>query len=124
MNDFEDKLGTILNDPQAMSKIMALAQSLGGGSAEQPCEPQPSPASESGDEEMPWPDANLLKVVSTLMGQYNRNDERKIALLNALRPYVKEKRFAKLDKAVQIARLSSTVRTALELLKRKEDDDV
>ena len=30
MSEFEDKLNTILNDSDAMGRIMALAQSLGG----------------------------------------------------------------------------------------------
>ena len=44
------------------------------------------------------------------------NDE-KAALLQALRPFVKEERFSKVDKAVQIARISKAIRAVLDGIK-------
>lgn len=45
MAEFDDKLNSILSNPDAMSQIMQLAQSLGGdggaSSAQQPPQPQP-----------------------------------------------------------------------------------
>ena len=41
MSELEDKLNTILGDPQAMGQIMALAQSLGSGKDQQPEAPPP-----------------------------------------------------------------------------------
>ena len=43
MAEFEEKLGAILNDPQAMGQIMALAQALNKNSApsEGPSAPPP-----------------------------------------------------------------------------------
>ena len=47
------------------------------------------------------------------------------ALLAALRPYVREERYAKLDKAIQIAKLSRLIRSGLDLFRaRKEDGHV
>ena len=46
MAEFDEKLNSILSNPEAMSQIMQLAQSLGGGSSQpsqEPPPPQPSP---------------------------------------------------------------------------------
>ena len=46
-------------------------------------------------------------------------------LLEALRPFVREERYAKLDKAIQIAKLSRLIRSGLDLFRaRKEDGHV
>ncbi len=138
MSDFEGKLEQILNNPQAMEQIMSLARSLGGGSSAQP---SPSPEQDASSEptqadtaETPQAtglldglgqlDPRLLSGVAQLLGQYQNNDDQRVALLNALRPFVKEKRYAKLDKAIQIAKLSRLIRMALELFRARGDDHV
>ena len=122
MGDFEAKLEQVLNDPKAMGQIMALAQSLGGGS--QPPPPPPAPPEgttppgeppEGGS--MPELDPKLLGGMASLMGQLGQGDDRRTALLNALRPFLKPERYARLDQAVQIARMSRMVRAALTLLR-------
>ena len=45
MAEFEEKLGAILNDPQAMGQIMALAQALNKNSAPSEGPSAPPPAS-------------------------------------------------------------------------------
>ena len=60
------------------------------------------------------------------MGQFSGGmDDQRVALLTALRPFVKEERYAKLDKAIQIAKLSRLIRGGLDLFRtRKEDGHV
>ncbi len=144
MSELEDKLSAILGNPQAMGQIMSLAQSRGGGKAE----PQNAaadegetasqvPAGQGGGPAAPAPDLSallgslggggesgldprLLTVASRVMQEYQRDDDGRIALLNALRPYVKQKRYAKLDKAIQIARLSRLIRVALDVFRGEE----
>lgn len=122
MGDFEEKLESILNNPQAMSQIMSLAQSL-GGSAEPSAPPptQPSPPPEEPGLQL---DPQMLTGLFSLLNQYNSGDDQRVALLNALRPFIKEQRQAKIDKAIQIAKLSRMARMALELFRSKEDDHV
>lgn len=131
MGDFEEKLENILNNPQAMSQIMSLAQSLGGKAspsqpppAEGTAPPPPPPPSPQSGEGMGQLDPRLLAGITSLLGQYNSNDDQRVALLNALRPFVKERRYAKIDKAVQIAKLSRMIRVALDLFRAKEDGHV
>lgn len=72
-------------------------------------------------------DAGTLSAAAQLMGQFNSGggDDQRVALLTALRPFVKEERYAKLDKAIQIAKLSRLIRGGLDLFRaRKEDGHV
>lgn len=124
MGDFEEKLDSILNNPQAMSQIMSLAQSLSGdsqkGSVPSPAEAS-TPTSSNADLSL---DPQLLSKMLSLLNSCNEQDDQRVALLTALRPFVKERRYARLDKAIQVAKLSRMARMALELLRSKEDPNV
>ena len=130
MSELEDQLNHILNDPAAMGQIAALAQSLGlGGDArfhqpppeERPDTPGPEPP--PGAAEAPPPlDPKLMQMGMRLLSEYNRADDRGMALLDALRPFLKPARRAKLDRAIQLARLSRVARVALGTLKEQGGD--
>lgn len=129
MAEFEEKLDAILNDPQAMGQIMALARSL-GGTGDRQAAPPPSQASsqEADDEPVDHPspgglslDPRLVEVGMKALSAYQDTDNKKAALLQALRPFVKEERAAKVDKAVEIARLSKAIRAVLDGLKGGEE---
>lgn len=137
MSDFEEKLQGILGNPQAMEQIMSLAKSLGGSSAASDINQQTQPPSQSSVQAPAGPpsggglpdgfgqlDPKLLSTAAKLMSQYNSSDDSRTALLQALRPFVKEQRYAKLDKAIQIARLSRMIRMGLELFRSREDGNV
>lgn len=124
MGDFESKLENILNNPQAMSQIMSLAQSLGGAPSPPPSSPSSPPAGEPAGSIFDQLDPKLLTGVASLIGQYNSSDDQRVALLNALRPFIQEKRYAKMDKAIQIAKLSRIIRMALDMFRAKEDGHV
>lgn len=67
-------------------------------------------------------DLNMLSTAAGLLGQFNGgDDDRRVALLTALRPFVKEQRYARMDKAIQIARLSRLIRSGLDLFRAKKD---
>ena len=128
MSELEEKLGAILSNQDAMGQIMALAKSLGGG-AEAP--PPAAPSAEPSGGPPPAPpsaggiDPRLLSMAAKLAGAYSdAGDDRRVALLNSLRPFVKEERHAKLDKAIQIARLTRVVRIALDSFRTKEEPHV
>lgn len=135
MAEWEDKLENILSNPQAMEQIMSLARSLEGNGSS----PAPSPSEPpSGDQQIQQAapssaglldglsqlDPKMLSVAAKLMSQANQGDDHRTALLQALRPFVKEARYAKLDKAIQIAKLSRLIRMGLELFRAKEDSHV
>lgn len=130
MSELEDKLESILGNPQAMEQIMSLAQSLGGTSqttGQSDSTPDQAQLSSPGLLDglgLGDIDPRILSGAAQLFAQYRSGDDERIALLNALRPFLKEQRYAKLDKAIQIARLSRLIRMALELFRTKEDSHV
>ena len=126
MGQWEDKLGAILNNPQAMSQIMSLAQSLGGQDeagpgADEPTEAaaQPAQAAQAQTpQDSPAPgldlDPRLMEAGMRALSVWNDPDDPRAALLRALGPFMKNDRRAKLDRAIRIARLSKAVRAALD----------
>ena len=87
MEDLEDKLLGILNNPQMMEQVMATAKSLG--------------LSEEGS-----PPSELLQKVG--------GDGRQEALIRALEPYLKPNRRKKLERAMRLAQLSHLAGFALQ----------
>lgn len=128
MSGLEDKLSAILGNQEAMGQIMALARSL-EGQGEPPAPPEEACQAETQQEEQPpLPDLsavlgsidpNMMQLGMRLLQEYNRADDRNTALLLALRPFVKEERFAKVDRAIRIARLSRLIRVFLDAMKEK-----
>lgn len=131
MAEFDDKLNSILSNPDAMSQIMQLAQSLGGGGGDGPQGPPPqqdqqgpppawgpqqgqqSPPPQQGPPPLgalsslaggldPGLVARLLPLIQELGGQRDSNARN---LLYALRPYLRSDRQEKVERALQLARL-------------------
>lgn len=134
MAEFDEKLNAILSDPQAMRQIMSIAQALGGSEEEKAAEKSASEAqSDRPAGTAPKIDAasllsplenldpKLVQAALRLFSEYYATDSRKTALLSALLPFLKEERYEKVDKAVQITKLSRVVRVAFQLLKGGEE---
>lgn len=134
MSDFEDKLQSILGNPEAMGQIMSLAQSITGSTqdSEYPQDTEEFPSSTSSDGQslgdlfsiLENLDPRLLQIGMRLISEYNSNDDQKRALLVALQPFIHEKRYAKVDKAIQIAKLAHVIRIALDSFRIGGEDDV
>jgi hypothetical protein len=126
LSEFEDKLQAILGDSQAMDQILSLAQSITGASPEsQASDPQPETETESEPETQESSplgdlDPRLLQLGMRLLSAYNNQDDQKTALLTALRPFVRKERYAKVDRAVRVARLSRVLRVALDAFRGGE----
>ena len=100
MDGLEDKLNSILSDPDAMGRIAEMAKSLMGG--------------EAGAAEPQEADEGLVRrAVKLLRGRALNSDE--TALLGALRPFLSDERQRRLDRALKIARLASLASLAGEL---------
>ena len=103
MSELEDRLSSILNDPEQMARISSLAQSLLGGGAEAPSQGEvPSGAGLSGA---------LGTLLSPPRGEKPGGDP--AALLKALQPFLSEKRRQKLSRAMRLARMASLARMAM-----------
>lgn len=66
-------------------------------------------------------DPRLIQLGMRLVSEYNRPADDKNALLAALRPFVREERFAKVDRAIQAARLARVVRAALRMFRESKE---
>ena len=113
MAEFDEKLNSILSNPDAMSQIMQLAQSLSGGESVPQPPPQPAPSPQ------PSPPTGdlfsalggsidpklMLKLLPLVQELGSGRDSNARNLLFALRPYLKEERQEKVERALQLARL-------------------
>jgi uncharacterized phage infection (PIP) family protein YhgE len=124
VEDFEEKLNSILSSPETMGQIMALANSLSGGGedSQETSEPaQQDAALQSGQggtlgeisSLLQGMDSGTMQKLLALWGEYRRGDDEKARLLQALKPFLREERQEKLDRAVQIARISRVIRSAI-----------
>ena len=122
MSELEDKLNSLLSDPDAMAQVMQLAQSLSGGAANggaaapSPPPPQSVPAgnaaSGAGDLNAMLSqltgglDPDLLSRLLPVVSQMNRPESSETsALLYALQPFLRDKRRDKVARAAQLAKL-------------------
>ena len=115
MSEFEDKVNSILNDPQQMEKIAGLAKSLMGGDGESVAAPvQDNSMASMFSSLVGGEDSGIdLGKIGRLLGSVNKGNDEKQALFNAMKPYLSEKRQQKMDKAIKIARLASIARLAM-----------
>lgn len=117
MAEFDDTLNALLSNPESMSQIMNLAQSLSGGAPATPPPPDPTPA--------PSPSGGLGALASGLdpkllmrllplvqeLGSESNTQSRQ--LLYALRPYLAAERQEKVDRALRLARMIHLGKTFL-----------
>lgn len=135
MAEFDEKLNSLLSNPDAMAQIMQMAQSLsGGGQQEQASSPPPQspPAQQSQqDPGFSWPAQGqqsqrsaapggmdmlssltggmdpklMMKLLPLIQELGGQQDSNARQLLYALRPYLKPERQEKIERALQLARL-------------------
>lgn len=119
MAEFDEKLNSLLSNPDAMAQIMQLAQSLGGGQETQAPQRHP-PESKYTEASVPVFSAPqktdsfssllgdpslLLKLMPLMQELGGQRDSNAQALLCALQPYLKPERQNKIERALQLARL-------------------
>ena len=106
MDEIGEKLDALLNDPKQFGKIAQLASSiLGDGGGKQ-------------EPELDVDMGQLRRMMSALRG--GGHDSANRHLLEAMKPYLAEKRRRKIDRAMKLARLASLAELAAEDL---EGDD-
>ena len=98
MSELDDKLNRILNDPQAMREITAMAAAFRGGSA--------PPEGETG--EPSGIDPEKLSRIMRIAGEFGR-DNGGASLLNAIRPYLNPRRQAKFNDALSVMRMARLI---------------
>ena len=113
MDEMEQKLNSILGNPEMMSQIMNMAQALGGkGEPEPAAEPVSAPPSNPLQGALGGIDPGTIQKIVGIAQQagIDRNQQN---LLKALRPYLSEHRIIKLEKAMRAAKIAGVATTAL-----------
>lgn len=105
MENIEEKLGTILNDPKMMQQIMSLAQTLGSNSSEPQPPAQNPPNPPQNRQENPGMDLAMIQKLSGLAGSGSIDKDQK-QLLQALSPYLSTDRVSKLENAMRAAKIA------------------
>lgn len=96
MDEMEDKLGALLNNPQLMQQIMSMAQSMSGGQQSMETPKQ---------EMLPGIDLAMIQKLSGI-AQKGTIDQRENALLRALEAYLTGDRVTRLEKAMRAAKMA------------------
>ena len=121
----EQQIGAILQDPQQLQKVFALAQSLGlsppqSSPPEPHAEPSPAPAAPPSFSQSAPPQSTVSDALSDLLQKAGQLDRRQENLLNALKPFLRPDRREKIDRAMQAARISRLAGAALRSRGPKE----
>lgn len=131
MDSFSDKLKTVLNDPESMAKIAELAKNFAGGknAAPPPTENASNEVAESvpsvaGAVPPPREPSGLggafdlirsPAIAEALQMLHNGSRER-VALLQAMRPFVRDEKKEKLDKIIQTMKTLDLISSAQKLI--------
>ena len=108
MDDVNEKLNALLSDPGSMAQIMQLAQQLSGSmggdtaqpAATSPAAPPPPPPSPLGGR-----DPQTIARYLPLLQELTRDTSQTTQLLYALRPFLKDGKQNKVERAARLARL-------------------
>lgn len=139
MAEFDEKLNAILGNQEAMAQIMSLARSLSTDSpGENPNREDQQAQETDGEEEQErdvqsaQPDLSamlgqldpaLLRTGMEVIRQVQSTEDRNAALLQALRPFLREERRGRLDRAIQIARMTRMIRAAITALGERGQEE-
>lgn len=114
MDELGDKLNAILQNPSQLERITQVAKSIMGGDA------RGDNGSVPRDDE-DFIDPAMLQKLSAIMGGGGGSRDDKRALLEAMKPYLSEKRRKKVDKALKMAKLASFAGLAAAEFGKDED---
>ena len=113
MEDMQEKLNSILGNPEMMQKIMSMAQSFGQSSEQNRHEtPENSPSQPTKPPPSAGIDPAMLQKIAGF-AQQSGIDRNQQALLKALRPYLSKERIIKLEKAMRAAKVAGFASSAL-----------
>ncbi|MBQ3405036.1 MAG: hypothetical protein IJG63_06440 [Oscillospiraceae bacterium] len=112
MGDIEDRLNSILSSPEEMEKIMGLARQF-MGTAQAPEQDNTQAKAVSNVTPPPDMDPRLMSVIGRLFNEYSRTDNDRTAVLNAIKPYLRDERRRKLEKAIEMAKMARIARLAI-----------
>ena len=91
-DEFQDKLNSLLSNPDMMKAISSLAGSMNEGN--------------DGVSSNLAPSVDLSENLKSVMSGLNTNSDSRINLLNAIKPYMRSQRAGQVDNAIKILKLT------------------
>ncbi len=108
MDDMSQKLMSLMNDPEIMSKIQGLSGLLSQDSKQEqinPPEPKPpEPLPKLNEQMLPLDMMGTMMKIMPIINSMKEEDET-TRLLKALRPFLSEARRKKLDEGIRLMRI-------------------
>lgn len=110
MGELEDKISAVLGDPEQLGRLTKMAQNLMGGTdgvgdrLKELFGGSSSPTKDEDEREM------LAGMTRVMQGLSHKNEH--TALLEAMKPYLTEKRRNKMDKAMKLAKMARVAELA------------
>ena len=129
MSELEDRINSVLGDPAQLERITKLAQSLmgaqtgpeaGNNSSERESS-GPGPALGGMEELFSGLDMESLGKMSRVLSRAGADSGREHALLEAMKPYLSEKRRSKMDRAIKLAKLAKLAGFAMGEMESDND---
>ncbi len=118
MSELQDKLNSLLSDPAGMAQVVQLAQQLSStmdppaAPPNQAAAPNPGPPPAPPGQSPATPgsllggiDLNTVSKFLPMLQALSSDQSHSMQLLNALRPYLKEEKQGKVERAARLARL-------------------
>ena len=107
MDDVNEKLNALLSDPGSMAQNMQLAQQLSGsmGGENTPPSPPSPPQAVPPPAPLPAIDPQVIAKYLPLLHELTRDTSQTTQLLYALRPFLKDGKQNKVERAARLARL-------------------
>lgn len=134
MEDLESKLSKLLSSPEEMEQLSALARSISAkqqaeqntdaapdSAAAEPLAAVPCAAEESASSSNIDP-ATLAKILSFFSKSQLQNDDKRSALLQAIKPYLSPDRQQKIDHTMNMMRMSKLAKAAFSEFTGREDN--
>ena len=109
MSEFEERINSLLNNPEELSRLSNMARSLMEGGLFSGGQEQSSRSSQSAPA---GPDPMLQKLMSGIAGLGGEKNSN-TAMLKAISPYLDEKRGRKLERAIRMAQMARVARSVL-----------
>ncbi len=107
MDNMQSQMNAILNNPEMMQNIMAMAQAMNQTQPQNQTQSQASPPpQDSSAFSMPDIDLSMVQKLSGLAGKSNI-DANQRTLLAALKPYLSRDRISKLERAMRAAKMAN-----------------
>ena len=112
MPELEDIIGSVMSSPESMEKIMDIVKIFGAGNEEEEKkEKNTLPISDMG---LSGIDPAMISKVMELLSEYNADGDRRINLLSAIKPFLRQEDGFHIDRAIRIVKLSHVAKSLFE----------